>query len=75
MNALRAIIVIMVLLVLVVVSSRGGPLNALESIPLWAIVGISGAFAILAVIYLAQIRARRRRQHRLDPDELAGRRS
>ncbi len=75
MQALRAIIVVFVLLVVVVLASRGGPLHTLESIPLWAVVGVSVAFAVLACVYLARIVSRRRRDNRLDPDELLRRRS
>lgn len=74
MNILRGIIAVLLLLVLVAVASRGGPLAALESIPFWAIAAGFAAFVVWAVFYLYQVGVRRRRERRLDPDEMTARR-
>ena len=74
MHILRGIIAVLLLLILVAVASRGGVLAALERIPFWAIAAGLAVFAVWAAFYLYQVGVRRRREHRLDPDEIGARR-
>jgi hypothetical protein len=74
MPAYRALLTVFGLLVGIVFASRGGPLHAMESVPYWVYAAIFAVFAAGAIYYLIQIVARRRRLHRLDPDEILGRR-
>ena len=74
MNILRGLIAVLLVLVLVAVASRGGPLAALERIPFWAIAAGFAVFVVWAAFYLYQVGVRRRREHRLDPDEIGARR-
>jgi hypothetical protein len=74
MHILRGLMAVFLLLVLVTVASRGGPLAALERIPFWAIAAGFALFVVWAAFYLYQVGVRRRREHRLDPDEIAARR-
>jgi membrane protein YdbS with pleckstrin-like domain len=74
MRAFRVTIAVLVALVLIAVASRGAPLAALKSIPFWAIAAGFAAFAAWAIFYLYQVGVRRRRDRRLDPDEIAARR-